>query len=174
MIPEDNRFESDPTEALPDDPGLPRGWEAGLVDGDDPTPGRAADRAASRPRARRPRMGEWFRGRRPGRGPRPRDARERRGPRRRRGHPRLGQRARPRRWVACSSSTSSTGRSPDEVARGVLRRPVRMGARPGPAGRRRAWPRRPADRHRRASATTSASTGGSPTVTSPRSAPGGR
>ena len=37
MIPEDNRFESDPTEALPEDPGLPAGWEVGLVDGDDPT-----------------------------------------------------------------------------------------------------------------------------------------
>lgn len=35
VIPEDNRFESDPTEALPEDPGLPAGWEAGLVDGND-------------------------------------------------------------------------------------------------------------------------------------------
>lgn len=34
-MPEDNRFESDPTEALPEDPGLPAGWEAGLVDGND-------------------------------------------------------------------------------------------------------------------------------------------
>jgi ribosomal protein S18 acetylase RimI-like enzyme len=36
VIPEDNRFESDPTEVLPEDPGLPRGWEVGTVDGDDP------------------------------------------------------------------------------------------------------------------------------------------
>lgn len=35
MIPEDNRFESDPAEVLPDDPGLPQGWEAGTVDGSD-------------------------------------------------------------------------------------------------------------------------------------------
>ena len=35
MIPEDNRFESDPAEVLPEDPGLPRGWEVGTVDGDD-------------------------------------------------------------------------------------------------------------------------------------------
>ena len=38
MIPEDNRFESDPDELLPEDPGLPRGWEAGV-----PDPGSAAD-----------------------------------------------------------------------------------------------------------------------------------
>jgi ribosomal protein S18 acetylase RimI-like enzyme len=36
VIPEDNRFESDPAEVLPEDPGLPRGWEVGTVDGDDP------------------------------------------------------------------------------------------------------------------------------------------
>ncbi len=36
MIPEDNRFESDPTDALPDDPGLPAGWVAETPDGDDP------------------------------------------------------------------------------------------------------------------------------------------
>jgi GNAT superfamily N-acetyltransferase len=36
MIPEDNRFESDPTEVLPDDPGLPGGWSAGAPDGSDP------------------------------------------------------------------------------------------------------------------------------------------
>ena len=37
VIPEDNRFESDPAEVLPEDSGLPRGWEARTVDGDDPT-----------------------------------------------------------------------------------------------------------------------------------------
>ncbi len=36
MIPEDSRFESDPAEVLPEDPGLPRGWEVGTIDGDDP------------------------------------------------------------------------------------------------------------------------------------------
>lgn len=36
VIPEDSRFESDPAEVLPEDPGLPQGWEAGSVDGDDP------------------------------------------------------------------------------------------------------------------------------------------
>lgn len=36
MIPEENRFESDPDEVLPDDPGLPAGWEAGTPDPDDP------------------------------------------------------------------------------------------------------------------------------------------
>ncbi|WP_207769207.1 GNAT family N-acetyltransferase [Nocardioides currus] len=36
MIPEDNRFESDPAEALPEDPGLPAGWQADSVDGDAP------------------------------------------------------------------------------------------------------------------------------------------
>ncbi len=36
MIPEDSRFESDPAEVLPDDPGLPIGWRAGTIDGDDP------------------------------------------------------------------------------------------------------------------------------------------
>ncbi len=35
MIPEDNRFESDPSEVLPDDPGLPRGWRAEPADGGD-------------------------------------------------------------------------------------------------------------------------------------------
>lgn len=34
-LPEDNRFESDPGEVLPDDPGLPVGWEAGAPDPDD-------------------------------------------------------------------------------------------------------------------------------------------
>ena len=29
---DDNRFESDPVEVLPDDPGLPVGWEAGSPD----------------------------------------------------------------------------------------------------------------------------------------------
>ena len=33
MIPEDNRFESDPAEVLPDDPGLPDGWLATTPDG---------------------------------------------------------------------------------------------------------------------------------------------
>ncbi|WP_204163695.1 GNAT family N-acetyltransferase [Nocardioides solisilvae] len=33
MIPDDNRFESDPDAALPDDPGLPDGWSAGAPDG---------------------------------------------------------------------------------------------------------------------------------------------
>jgi ribosomal protein S18 acetylase RimI-like enzyme len=36
VIPEDSRFESDPDQVLPEDPGLPRGWEAGTVDGTDP------------------------------------------------------------------------------------------------------------------------------------------
>lgn len=36
MIPEDSRFESDPAEVLPEDPGLPAGWRAGTVDGADP------------------------------------------------------------------------------------------------------------------------------------------
>jgi ribosomal protein S18 acetylase RimI-like enzyme len=36
VIPEDNRFESDPCDALPGDPGLPEGWTAQTPDGDDP------------------------------------------------------------------------------------------------------------------------------------------
>ena len=36
MIPDDNRFESDPDEILPEDPGLPTGWEASAPDPDDP------------------------------------------------------------------------------------------------------------------------------------------
>ena len=36
MIPEDNRFQSDPTEALPEDPGLPAGWSVDTPDGSDP------------------------------------------------------------------------------------------------------------------------------------------
>lgn len=36
MIPEDSRFESDPAEVLPEDPGLPPGWLVGTVDGADP------------------------------------------------------------------------------------------------------------------------------------------
>ncbi|WP_210503492.1 GNAT family N-acetyltransferase [Nocardioides xinjiangensis] len=36
MIPEDNRFESDPAEALPEDPGLPAGWVVDTPDGTDP------------------------------------------------------------------------------------------------------------------------------------------
>ena len=35
MIPEDNRFESDPTEVLPQDPVLPDGWRADTPDGTD-------------------------------------------------------------------------------------------------------------------------------------------
>ena len=35
MIPEDNRFESDPADALPEDLGLPDGWVAGTPDRDD-------------------------------------------------------------------------------------------------------------------------------------------
>ena len=35
MIPEGNRFESDPAEVLPPDPALPDGWSAGAPDGDD-------------------------------------------------------------------------------------------------------------------------------------------
>ncbi|WP_210649934.1 GNAT family N-acetyltransferase [Nocardioides sp. SYSU D00065] len=35
MIPEDNRFESDPAEALPEEPGLPAGWVADTPDGTD-------------------------------------------------------------------------------------------------------------------------------------------
>ncbi|HEY0645286.1 MAG TPA: GNAT family N-acetyltransferase [Nocardioides sp.] len=35
MIPEDNRFESDPSDLLPEDPGLPDGWTAGAPDGTD-------------------------------------------------------------------------------------------------------------------------------------------
>ncbi len=34
VIPDDNRFESDPDAALPDDPGLPEGWVAEPPDGD--------------------------------------------------------------------------------------------------------------------------------------------
>ncbi|WP_201931764.1 GNAT family N-acetyltransferase [Nocardioides donggukensis] len=36
MIPEDNRFESDPEELLPEDPGLPADWEVGVPDPGDP------------------------------------------------------------------------------------------------------------------------------------------
>lgn len=36
MIPEDNRFESDTAEVLPDDPGLPAGWEASSPDAQSP------------------------------------------------------------------------------------------------------------------------------------------
>ena len=36
MIPEDSRFESDPDEILPEDPGLPKGWEAGTPDPGNP------------------------------------------------------------------------------------------------------------------------------------------
>jgi ribosomal protein S18 acetylase RimI-like enzyme len=36
VIPDDNRFESDPDEILPEDPGLPAGWEAAAPDPDDP------------------------------------------------------------------------------------------------------------------------------------------
>lgn len=36
MIPEDNRFESDPAGVLPEDPGLPEGWSAAAPDGSDP------------------------------------------------------------------------------------------------------------------------------------------
>ena len=36
MIPDDNRFQSDPTDILPDDPGLPAGWSATGVDASDP------------------------------------------------------------------------------------------------------------------------------------------
>ncbi len=36
MIPEDNRFESDPDDALPEDPGLSEGWVAEAPDGTDP------------------------------------------------------------------------------------------------------------------------------------------
>ncbi len=36
MIPDDNRFESDPTDLLPEDPGLPEGWVAEAPDGSDP------------------------------------------------------------------------------------------------------------------------------------------
>jgi hypothetical protein len=35
VIPEDNRFESDPTDVLPEDPGLPAGWFAETPDGHD-------------------------------------------------------------------------------------------------------------------------------------------
>ena len=35
VIPEDNRFESDPAEVLPDDPGLPAGWVPETPDGED-------------------------------------------------------------------------------------------------------------------------------------------
>ncbi len=35
VIPEDNRFESDPSDVLPDDPGLPEGWTADAPDGTD-------------------------------------------------------------------------------------------------------------------------------------------
>jgi hypothetical protein len=36
VIPEDSRFESDPDEILPEDPGLPKGWEAGTPDPGNP------------------------------------------------------------------------------------------------------------------------------------------
>ena len=36
VIPDDSRFESDPAEVLADDPGLPRGWQVGTIDGADP------------------------------------------------------------------------------------------------------------------------------------------
>ena len=36
VIPEDNRFESDPDDVLPEDPGLPEGWAVDTPDGDDP------------------------------------------------------------------------------------------------------------------------------------------
>ena len=36
MIPEDSRFESDPAEVLPDDPGLPQGWRADTIDAEEP------------------------------------------------------------------------------------------------------------------------------------------
>ncbi|WP_200958030.1 GNAT family N-acetyltransferase [Nocardioides sp. Soil805] len=36
MIPEDNRFESDPASVIPGDHPLPDGWEPGPVDGEDP------------------------------------------------------------------------------------------------------------------------------------------
>ena len=36
MIPDDNRFESDPADLLPPDPGLPEGWVAEAPDGADP------------------------------------------------------------------------------------------------------------------------------------------
>jgi GNAT superfamily N-acetyltransferase len=35
VIPADNRFESDPSDALPEDPGLPEGWYADAPDGAD-------------------------------------------------------------------------------------------------------------------------------------------
>ena len=35
MIPEDNRFESDPSDVLPEDPGLPEGWTVDTPDGSD-------------------------------------------------------------------------------------------------------------------------------------------
>lgn len=35
MIPDDNRFESDPADLLPQDPGLPEGWVAEAPDGSD-------------------------------------------------------------------------------------------------------------------------------------------
>ena len=36
VIPDDNRFESDPADALPEDPGLPAGWIVDTPDGSDP------------------------------------------------------------------------------------------------------------------------------------------
>jgi len=35
VIPEDNRFESDPASVIPEDHPLPDGWEPGPVDGGD-------------------------------------------------------------------------------------------------------------------------------------------
>ena len=35
MIPEDNRFESNPADVLPEDPGLPAGWSADVPDAED-------------------------------------------------------------------------------------------------------------------------------------------
>ncbi|CAA9405305.1 MAG: Acetyltransferase, GNAT family [uncultured Nocardioides sp.] len=36
MIPDGSRFESDPAEVLPEDPGLPHGWHVDTIDGGDP------------------------------------------------------------------------------------------------------------------------------------------
>ena len=54
MIPEDNRFESDPAEVLPDDPVLPAGWSAETPDGsDEPTVARLAELLRGHERAGR-------------------------------------------------------------------------------------------------------------------------
>jgi ribosomal protein S18 acetylase RimI-like enzyme len=54
VIPEDNRFESDPHDVLPQDPGLPEGWVAEAPDGsDEATVGRLTELLRNHERAGR-------------------------------------------------------------------------------------------------------------------------